>query len=289
MEEQNKVAGPAIGTVMPSDKSLPFVIKPAKSVSRYLKGLVYGDYGVGKTTLVASAADVPEMSDVIFIDAESGTKVIEDRDDIDVVTITAYSQFARIYEYLKLHCKARDANDIDTLRKLESMFKRIPAEQIETPKRYKTVIVDSLTEVQKYCMYQLLGIKVGEAILDVEPDAPQFSEWNKSAEMIRLLVRSFRNLDMNVLFVCSRDEDKDERNQFVFVPNLPGKLALEINGFFDMVGFMVAAPNADNTQMLRRLYLVPSRTWKAKHRFTSFRGAYIDNPSMKEIWKLNQQ
>ena len=154
-----------------------FVIKSAKASYQYLNLLIYGDFGVGKTSLAASAQDVLTMQDTIFIDVESGGRVIDDREDIDTVGINAFQQFARVYEFLRMHCKARDANDIDQMIKLESYFKTRDPKQpyiVTEPKRYKTVIVDSLTEVQKYCMYQLLGVKVGEFALDMEPENPQY-------------------------------------------------------------------------------------------------------------------
>src|SRR4051812_24013364 len=45
--------------------------------ARYLNGLFYGRHGAGKSTLVGSAADVPEMDDVLVIAAEGGDIVFE--------------------------------------------------------------------------------------------------------------------------------------------------------------------------------------------------------------------
>lgn len=277
-------AGPAIAR--PS-----FIIRTAKTSYKYLNLLIYGDFGVGKTQLAASSQDVPEMQDVLFIDIESGGRTIEDREDIDVVGIDHFSQFARVYEFLRMHCQARDANDIEKMRKLESFFKTTDPNNpyvVDTPKRYNTVIVDSLTEVQKYCMYQLLGVRVGEFALDMEPENPQYAEWNKSTEMIRLLVRSFRNLNMNTIFVCSRIEDQDERKRFFYAPALPGKLSNEVQGFFDAVGYYISGAATEGGQIQRRLYLTPGQTFKAKNRFSKFNGTHLDNPTMSDIFKLSQ-
>src|SRR6476660_5334933 len=50
--------------------------------NRWLKALVYGSPGAGKTTLFGSAADVPEMCDVLYISAEAGEEALIDNDRI---------------------------------------------------------------------------------------------------------------------------------------------------------------------------------------------------------------
>lgn len=274
-----------------------FAIVPARKRRRYLNMLVYGDYGVGKSFLIATASEVAEMRGVLYISAEGGDLTVEDF-DIDVVSVYNYGQFARVHEFLRLHCKFRDMyKDGDKeqkteakakLIKLQSMFTGVPIEEIQEPQLYYTVCVDSLSEVQKYCMYQLLGIKIGEFALDTEPETPQWSEWGKSAEMIRLLVRSFRDLPMNALFVCARSEEQDHQKKFHYKPLLPGKLANEVQGFFDVVGYYIAAPT-EGGEIHRRLYLEPGQTFQAKNRFRDFTDRYIDNPSMADLAKYRLQ
>jgi hypothetical protein len=246
--------------------------------------MIYGDFGVGKTTLATSSVEVPEMNDCLFCSAEAGDMSISDF-DIDMVSVRNYAQLARLHEFLRLHCKYRDENDIESLRKLEAKYKQVPVEEIEEPRQYRTVILDTLNEIQKYAMYQLLGIVVGEQPLDVEPESPQFKEWNLATEMIRLLVRSFRDLPMHVIFVCSEQVSEDERKRRIRTPGLPGKLANEVQGFLDMVGYYVAA-QMEGGEIKRRLFLVPGQTYQAKNRFAGWDGKYIDNPTMKDIYAL---
>lgn len=249
--------------------------------------MIYGDYGVGKTTLAASCVDVPEMCDPLFISAEAGDMSIEEL-DMDMVQVQSYSQFARVHEFLRIHCKARDEGDLETLRKLEARAKGLDPSQIETPRQYRTCIIDTLNEVQKYAMYQLLGIVVGEQPLDVEPENPQFKEWNLATEMIRLLVRSFRDLPMNVIFVCSETVSEDDRKRRIRTPGLPGKLANEVQGFLDAVGYYVAA-TLEGGETRRRLFLTPGQTYQAKNRFPNWHGTYLDNPTMADIYYLNRK
>lgn len=306
MEKQNKVAdvkdaekkAPQTKPFVPPAEAAKirpaapaFKIVSAKQRKRYLNALIYGDYGVGKTTLSATAAEVPEMQRAIFVSAEAGDESIKDF-DLDIVDISNFAQFARVHEFLRLHCRLRDAwveakdeESLLKLKKLEAMFTGADVEDINEPNIYKTVIVDSLTEVQKYCMYQLLGIQVGSFALDMEPETPQWAEWGKSAEMIRLLVRSFRDLPMNTIFVCARAEDQDHAKRYHYKPLLPGKLANEVQAFFDVVGYLIAAPT-EGGDMHRRLWLEPGQTFQAKNRFRNFDGRYLDNPSMADLVKF---
>lgn len=287
MAPEDKVAAARVAAVpvVTLPKASPFIVSSAQSSGyEYLNLLVYGDFGVGKTQLAASAQDVAEMRNVLFIDVESGGRTIEGRADIDVVRVEEFSQFARVAEYLRAHCVARDAKDQVKLKKLETTVRGV---ELPGPaKEYHTVVVDSLTEVQKYCMYQLLGVKVGECALDVGPESPQYAEWNKSTEMIRLLVRTFRNLRMHTIFVCSRSEDQDERKQYFYTPALPGKLSNEVQGFFDAVGYYVSGVATEGTTIQRRIFLSPGRNFKAKNRFAKWQGTYVDNPTMSDLYKI---
>lgn len=285
----------------PSPGKLAFTISQG-TVERDIKLLIYGAYGGGKTTLAASADDVESLRDVLFIDAESGDLSLEDRPWLDRIRINKYSQLARIHEFLKLHCRFRDARDEARLRELEAKFrgyapdegesleeyrKRLP-NLLPEPKHYRTVVLDSLSEVNKYCMYQLTGIVIGDRALDVEPDAPEYKEWGQSSEMTRLLVRSLRDLPMTVIFVCSMQEKEDEKKKIFRSPNLPGKLGGEVQGFLDVVGFLNAVQVGDEGKVVRRLYITPGETFGAKNRFVGNTVRFVDNPTMQSLLDIRQ-
>lgn len=269
-----------------------FIISTVEETKDYQNILVYGEFGTGKTHFAATSADVPSMGDILYISVEGGEKTIRKWPKMDVIKINTYSQMARIYEFARLHCTARDNNDQVTLKKLEANFRGIAPDKIEEyykthkVKQYNTIIIDSLTELHKYVMYQLLGIKIGEYKLDMETDSPQFSEWGKSSEMIRLLVRTFRDLPCHVIMIAAKGTDQDEKKQYHHSPMLPGKLSSEIQGFFDTVMYLVAAPNDNTGELTRRGYLTPGKTYQAKNRYKNFNKAFIDNPTMADLTKL---
>ena len=248
--------------------------------------LVYADYGVGKTFLAGTAADIPELRDVLCINAEGGDLTLTDPshafDKIDFIRCTNYALVARSYEFLKLHCQLRDQNDVDKLRQLESRFTGVPEEEIEEPKRYYTVIVDSLAEVESFNMSAILGVR-DNVRLDSEVQAAEWAEYKKNHTMIQRLVRSFRDLPMHVIFTCPRQYTQDENKRFVFAPQLTGKLSNQVQGFMDVVGFLVLKSVEEEGKTERRLWVQPAGRFAAKCRFSTYKKAYFDNPTLPSI------
>lgn len=276
----------AAGTATPIKP--PFTIQNLGERNKYLKALFYGEYGSGKTWLAGTAADVPELNDVILISAESGELTLFDPehnfDKIDVVWAQTYATIARVYEFLRLHCQARDAGDIDKLRQLEAKLKDVLPEEIETPRQYRTVLLDSLTEIETYCMNQLLGIK-DSTRLDEEVASAEWAEYKKNHTMVQRLVRNFRDLPMHVIFTCARTFVQDEQKRFNYMPYLTGKLGAQVQGFMDVVGYLTMLPVDEKGQLPRRLMVQPVGKFAAKCRFSTYKKAYFDNPTMGSILK----
>ena len=291
----------------------PFIARDLDFASNWLCMLIYGDFGVGKTYLAGTAALVEDYSDILYIALEGGEKGLKQlikegrKKDIDVakrimvIPVQTYKQYANIYEFLKLHVKFRDANDVKNLRRLEAQIKGYTPEQckddafleqnIPNPKMIRTVITDSLTEAQKYCMYQLLGIDPLTQKLDNEPDQAQFAEWGRSREMIQFLVRRLRDLPVNSIFICGQDIDQDATKQFYYTPLLPGKLAGDVRGLVDVVGYYTTIP-LEGGKIVRRLFLVGGKYGNshiaAKNRFgDNLKASFVDDPSMDTIYHLD--
>jgi hypothetical protein len=161
----------------------------------------------------------------------------------------------------------------------------------ENPTIYKTVVIDSLTEVQTYLMYQLLGVDPDKIALDADLTSPEWGEWRESSDRIQLLARQFRDLPMHVIVVLSVQEVQDGQ-RMLKRPNLPGKLATRIQGFWDMVGFLQRAQAQDSEGkpvVRRRLYLTSALNFQAKHRFRHISADYVDDPTLPKLLKLAQQ
>jgi hypothetical protein len=291
-------ADPSKQSQTPTIQNAPFQIRPLGNRTPYIKALWYGAHGSGKTTLAGTSVDCEPMRDVLMVDAESGELAIQDNprihhgELISHVPVTTFKQVAFIHQFLQAHCIARDANDVAKMKKNESMVTGIPVDQIVEPKRYRTVIIDSLTEIDQYSLYALKGMSQDQLLSDPgEMEKTEWKEYGKNNEMVKMLVRAFRDLPMNVIFVCSIQYNQNERKQYIYSPALTGKLSTQVQGMVDMVGYMVASaqPN-DKGELPRRMFIQPGEfnnaRFDAKNRRAQYTQGWFDDPTMQEIMTL---
>lgn len=185
------------------------VVEKPKVQTPHINMLVYGRSSIGKTTLAGSADAVPEMRNVLCLDAEAGTLSLRKTDyDVDVIRITNWNDLADIYNAL-----------------------------LAGGHNYQTVILDSLTELQDMCMREIMRqMKEDPDNFERDPDVPGMYEWNKSEKQVKRLIRAFRDLPMNVIFTALMKEDKDTKTGVQMkLPDLPGKLAHRVAALFDIV------------------------------------------------------
>ena len=183
------------------------IAKPTTDV--FINLLVYGDPGVGKTRLAGSSCLQPEMSPVLLLDFEGGTlSLAGDYTDVDVVRLTSWVAMDRLYG---------------------SLYDKNP---------YRTVCIDSLSEVQKFSMQEIMK-DVVKKDAERDPDIASLREWGKNGEQVRRFVRALRDLPCNTIFTALVSEDRDERTgTFKLRPMLPGKMKGEVAGYVDIVVYL---------------------------------------------------
>ncbi len=223
-----------------------------------------------------------------MVDAESGDLTLDSEEhnfrNIDHIRVTHYKQVARVYDFLKIHCKLREDGNIEKLKELEARFKGCEPGDIVNPRQYNTVIIDSLSEVETFCMYQLLGITIDTKV-DEETATAEWTEYKRNHGMIQRLVRNLRDLPMNVLMTCARNYTQDEVKKFHYSPAMTGKLSSQVQGFMDMVGYLTMGQvEGDSGDAPRRLFVQPGLKYDAKCRFSKFKKTYYDNPTMGSIF-----
>ncbi|KKL66145.1 hypothetical protein LCGC14_2147940, partial [marine sediment metagenome] len=111
------------------------------------------------------------------------------------------------------------------------------------------------------------------------------AEYKRNHSMVSRLVRNLRDLPMHVLMTCARQYVQDDQKRFNYSPQMTGKLAGQVQGFMDLVGYYVLATGTEDEVLRRRLYVQPVGRFAAKCRFTSYKGNYFDNPTIGMILK----
>ena len=233
-------------------------VQKVQARSQYLNILVYGESGVGKTSLAGSADAVPEMRPVLVVDIEGGTESLRSTyPNVDTVRVTTWKEMQSLYN--ELH---------------------------RGKSGYQTIVLDSLTEIQKLNMYSIMQAVVA-ARPDLDPDVPSMREWGKNLEQIRRFVRGFRDLPVHTIFTALEVADKDERTGAVMkTPMLSGKLRGEIPAFLDIVLYYFMKKHNDD--FIRAVLCQKTDTHVAKDR-TGKLPRTLANPTMADIYKYTNQ
>jgi hypothetical protein len=248
-----------------------------------MNGIVYGEPGVGKTTLVASAHDLPFMRDVLFVSIEAGDMSIEHY-GFDTIYVRSFRDFQEAYRFMEAAVLLRDRGNPDAVRRMLRKAGMDIADDAPVP-MYRTAIIDSLSELQKYVMDEILRESGAEEGIALRQGKIEGADWGRNSDAVRDIVRKMRDLSLNVFFVMGDDVSKNpETGARYHEPNVPGKLSTELMGFVDFGGYMTAKTLTSGA-VERKLWISPARTFIAKNRFrTPVR--VIDEPTIAKLWEI---
>lgn len=241
--------------VLPPDQSVPFQ-----------NDLFYGDPGAGKTHLLGTVVDHPELFPMLLADIDGGAMTLRNvpKGTIDVKQVR----------------KMPDLEEIHKLLLLENVSEQYPDGY------YKSFGLDSVTELQKLDMKAVMQEQFEKKPETTDKLVPSQREWGKSNERVRMVIRAFRDLPLHFFATALLSQVIDDRTgSTTFYPSLPGKLRGEIPGFFDIVGYLRAVEerSGDEVNIVRILQLAKTEKIVAKDR-TSSLGSLIREPSLADMW-----
>lgn len=180
----------------------------AAEYGQYVKMLVVADPGAGKTRTAST------WPDVLYANCEAGLMSVADR-----------------------HPAAVDIETAQDVKELLSHLKQ-PAEVREQMLGVKvgTVVVDTLDEIAR--------ILIKERLEAERKDVFAMADWGWLGDQLRGIVRTFRNLDMNVILnVHLKSQEDSETGRTVFKPQIQGAMGDELAAYVDLAVLMVARPN----------------------------------------------
>lgn len=234
----------------------------------WLKMLVYGKPGSGKTTFGATADDHELAKNVLFLNAEGGMLSVTNRDPVPLsVDINSYSDMRDTFWWLANEEYKEDGLDINT------------------------VVIDSGTEIQvmnlEAIVQEKMGQKTSKGKARTGIDDVWLEDYGDSTTQLRRMYRQFRDLPMHVIITCleSRSQDNEKREQVT--PLLTPKLCESVCGYMDVVGYLYAdeVENDDGEKVaIRRMLCQEHGKFFAKDRSPLGKlGMVLNNPTVPKI------
>jgi hypothetical protein len=251
------------------------ILKPRRLAvgDMYIKMLLYGAPGVGKTTFAAQAGDHPALSPVLFLNFEGGLLSVVERGDVDAVDINRMSDLEEVYESLRTQDPAY--------------------------REYRTIVIDSGSELYNQALVEATETGITRAARqgknsDRTLDDTQLDDYGRASKQVFRIFRAFRDLPINLIttstarFTYPRNADKTLVDPIDVGPSFSGNLATQMLGLFDFVHFMYLTDNEEG-ETIRCVLTEKAGVYNAKTRgftFAQSLGAVVENPYLPSMYDL---
>lgn len=186
------------------------VIKRVADIKKSRSYVIYGRAGTGKTTLASTFPGPILLLDV----RDEGTDSIADVEDVDVTEIETWEDFEDTYWYLK-----------------------------ENPGLYKTVVVDTITNLQQIAVEDVAARKKKDKRKAGDWGTMTKQDWGNVAQRMKSWLVDYRDLPMETVFLAQDrifnwDEDGDEEVQLApeVGPRLMPSVSSAINAAVGVIG-----------------------------------------------------
>ena len=196
---------------------------------QYIKALVYGDTGIGKTT---SLRTLPEDRTLIAL-GERGAIPLRNKQ----FKVLRFGSWEDVRQIVGLFMSGVSSDKTDMLKAL-----------VET----KVLVFDSLSEVSELCMQHILKVdrcalvseRTGskrDTPANVYAELMGMEDWGLYRQRMRNFLATLAHLPVHVICTCQSAWSKDKTGgDTLRTPNLSGKLARECGSFFGLLLHMEA-------------------------------------------------
>lgn len=164
--------------------------------AKYLRMMVYGAPGVGKTWFLASAclkSSLADTSPVLFLEyrsqiqsLHSNPKYVEAMEDgrLKIVRLSSYDELSHVYSWMR---------NPDDCKELQSLFP-------DTGGHCRTLCLDSVTELQRSEVLRWAGNPLNKFLRELEYPSPR--SWGNLLNQFALLGRMYydASIPMHVVF-----------------------------------------------------------------------------------------
>lgn len=193
---------------------------PLSDVREPVNALFYGDGGTGKTT---DALAMAHEGKVLAVNAESGIKA------------RALAKLGIPVENIEIF---PEPGQELTFELLESEWKRVYEELNKDPNAYAGFVMDSITEVYKALLDNVVSsavVRASRAGKDRDPFFIDRADYGIMTEQVRKLIRKFRDLPCHFAVTALSRREQDDDGSVVYQPAVTPALQNDLVGWMDLV------------------------------------------------------
>lgn len=209
------------------------VIDAGEAQIDWIKALVYGPSGAGKTSLISTMPD-PVL---VLLTEKHGAMTIKRVNPRAKIVFVEDQKICRCHRGPALKCPdgaKEGASEIKAQDVLYSVLRELSTK--DHP--FNSVALDSLTDMQQILLSDMKGGKPGAKV--------SLPEWGALIDRTKDLVVRLRNLNMHVAVICLADEVQDNNQRLVYRPALAGKkLPGNLIQYFNLCAFQRKTRDAE--------------------------------------------
>lgn len=230
----------------------PEAIRPVSLERRFVRVLVYGDPGVGKSVLAGTS----ENALILANDDDETSSAAVFGSKADVWVIRSFQELTEAVDYLR-HEGHRD---------------------------YDWVWLDNGTLHQEQIMDEIMEelSAANSHRSQFKPDKPQYGETQQKLGTIVRQIKTFpMHFGMTAHAEMTDDPDTGSERIMPMFQGGQGKFSSKLQGYFGMVGRYTVVFKEGKT--VRKLYVVKRGKFHAKDRYHSVEGGIMTDPTMPKI------
>lgn len=252
---------------------MPLQLKKITVEEQYLKVLVYGEPGVGKTTLAATAAGHPSLSPVVILNLEGGLLSVANQPGVFKI-------------------------DIRNSAEMDEAYMALTSDSAEYA-AIKTVVIDSGTEfanrtlaewVQKGMVrQQAKGRNIGDRTID----DVQLEDYGKLTTQLRRVFSWYRDMPKHVIVtalsksVYPPNADTRTSVPLEIRPAFTDALGMSVMGFYDNLWYLYSAPHPETGELTRYMLTQRMNGIICKTRGAHFPhaiGTIVESPNLATLY-----
>lgn len=234
-------------------------VQRVSETAPYVKLLLYGPPGSGKTSFAAQA---PRP---LFLDFERSTEVLRytpGYENTEVLVPKSVADF---------HAAIKDAPGAG----------------------FETIVIDSISQLQDFQLEKHMAEKFKDKKGDIKRYLPLFQEFRISTEVMKEAFRILQGMDINVILVAHARTHTEKRESaagetvdrpVAIGPEMTPRVNEAARRLLNVLAYYEKEYNAIKKETVRKLYLNDSGLIRAKNRL-GIQEIYLENPSWKTLFK----